>query len=125
MEQPCSSPHEGMPTIEIYIAGCPTPFEALRDVCFCRSGWIAAQLLSKDEQNQKVVLTGLTRNTADALIQYLQVDSGAIRFLHTDDRRVLVKMFELHELKREMEANEATAATTDNEAKAAGDDTAT
>ena len=103
MEQPCSPPSEEDATIEIYIPGCPTPHLALAEICACRSGWMAAKLRSKDGQNQKVVLKGVHKKAADALIQFFQLDSTAIQALKATDKRVLIDMFQLHELKREME----------------------
>ena len=115
MEQPCSLPPKEDATIEMYIEGCSIPHPAREKVCVCRSGWMEAQLRSKDEQNQWVVFKGLHRNVADALIDYFQLNSKAIRALPADDRRMLANIFELHELKKEimqadifeMEANAA------------------
>ena len=124
MEKHSSLPPKEDATIVIYIEGSPTPHPARKQVCVCRSGWMEAQLRSKDEQNQWVVLKGLHMVVADALIDYFRLNSKAIRGLHADDRRMLTDIFELHELKKEMEAKAPRVATTHMEAKAAGEDTA-
>ena len=102
MEKPCSLPPKEDSTIVIYIEGSPTPHPARKKVCVCRSGWMEAQLRSRDEQNQWVVFKGLHREVAYALIDYFQLNSNAIRALPADDRRMLANIFELHELKKEI-----------------------